>query len=74
VRLEPVAEIIDAKLLHVLGAHCLFTSKRLLIKYYRGLQPKSHRGITSKLLLVLGTRVILVIALYEDIAEGQFKR
>jgi hypothetical protein len=33
---------------------------------------KSHRWITSKLLSVLETGVILVIALYKDIAEGQF--
>jgi hypothetical protein len=43
-------------------------------KFFRGLQLKSHRGITSKLLLDLETGVILVIALYEDITEGQFKR
>jgi hypothetical protein len=43
---------------------------KLLIK----IGIKSHRGITSKLLLDLETGAILMIALYEDIAEGQFKR
>jgi hypothetical protein len=51
-----------------------FTSKKLLRKYYRGLQPKSHRGIASQLLLDLETGVILVTALYEDIAEDKFKK
>jgi hypothetical protein len=50
-----------------------FTSKRLLRKYFRGLQQKSHRWITSKLLLVLETGVILMIALYEDATDGQSK-
>jgi hypothetical protein len=35
---------------------------------------KKSQGIASKLLLDLGTGVILVIALYEDIKEGQFKK
>jgi hypothetical protein len=50
-----------------------FISRRLLRKFFRGLQQKRHRWITSKLLSVLETGVILVIALYEDIAEGQSK-
>jgi hypothetical protein len=51
-----------------------FTSKRLLRKFIRGLQPKSHRGITSKLLLDLEIGAILMIALYKDIAEVQSKK
>jgi hypothetical protein len=50
-----------------------FTSKRLLRKFFRELQKINCRWITSKLLLVLETGVILMIALYEDIAEGQSK-
>jgi hypothetical protein len=45
-----------------------------LRKYFRGLEPKIHRGITSKLLLDLETGVILMTALYKDIAEGQSKK
>jgi hypothetical protein len=52
----------------------IYKQKRLLRKLFRELQQKSHRGITSKLLLDLETGVILVIALYEDIAEGQSKK
>jgi hypothetical protein len=45
-----------------------------LRKFFRGLQPKRHREMTSKILLDLETVVILVTALYEDIAEGQSKK
>jgi hypothetical protein len=51
-----------------------FTSKRLLKIFFRGLQPKTHREITSKLLLDLETGVILMIALNEGITEGQSKK
>jgi hypothetical protein len=51
-----------------------FTSKRQLNKFFSGLQLNSCREITSKLLLALETGVILMIALYEDIVEGQYKK
>jgi hypothetical protein len=51
-----------------------FTSKRLMRKYFTGLQQKSHIQITSKLLFVFEAGLILMIALYDDMAEGQFKK
>jgi hypothetical protein len=43
-------------------------------KILQKITPRSHRVITSKLLLDLETMVILMMELYEDIAEGQSKK
>jgi hypothetical protein len=58
----------------ILFRKCSFKIYIYKQKTFEKITKKSHRGVRSKLLLDLETGVILMIALYKDITEGQSKK